>query len=77
MLVGAVGPSLGDFELYLDSSLVGSLSAAADVTAHGVPLYFGTNLDTSKKHTLGVKSIGTGLVIDAFTIWGPSGDVGF
>lgn len=77
MLIGAVGPALGDFDIYLDSTLVGSLSAAADVVAHGVPLYFGTNLDTSKKHTLGIESTGSGLVIDAFTIWGPSGGVGF
>ena len=81
LVTGATSPSSGTFTVTLDGSIVATLSAARDVVAHGVTLYFATNLDTASPHQLILTATGdsgvVGLIIDSWTVYGPQGGVGF
>ena len=81
MVYGVTGPTLGTFTVTLDGSVVATLSAHTDIDAHGVVLFFTTNLNTATSHTLLLTAVGddnnTGLVIDSFIAYGQAGGVAF
>lgn len=78
---GAVGPDLGAYRAILDGTTT-TYTASSAIEDHGVPLFFAAGLDPAQTHTLMLVCLGggagpTGLVLDAMTIWGPTGSVGF
>ena len=81
MVYGVTGPGLGLFNVTLDGTLMGAWSAANDVVAHGVVLYFASNVDTTAIHqvVLTATSGGSavGLILDSFVAYGDQGAVGF
>lgn len=80
---GVTGPSLGNFGITVDGNRVSTLSARSDVEAHGVLLYYTTNLDPSGSHTMILEALDggnegqVGLVIDRWQAWGPEGGTSF
>jgi hypothetical protein len=77
LVSGLTDPSLGGYTVNLDGNLVATLNAGNNVTAHDVPLFFMNNLDTTVVHTLIVTCVSEGLVLDSWTIYGPTGSTGF
>ena len=78
---GVVGPSLGAFTINIDGTDQGTWPAASSIEAHGVVLYFGSNLDPSAEHTLKITAVAggnnVGLVLDSFIAFDPQGGAAF
>jgi len=82
-IYGVTGPSLGDFAVTIDGSLVATLSAKSDVEIHNTLLYFSTLLDPAVQHTFALQALKsgagsqTGLVVDRWVAWGDEGKTQF
>lgn len=81
-MLGVTGPTLGPYTVTLDGSVVASLNAYQEVEAHGVILFFTSNLNLGRVHTLALTATAgnqapTGLVIDSFIAYGPTGGASF
>lgn len=80
---GVTGPSLGAFAITIDDNRVATLSARSDVEAHGVLLYYTTNLDPNVDHTMVLEALDggsggqVGLVVDRWQAWGAEGMTSF
>ena len=77
LVSGLTGTDLGSYTATLDGAAIATLNAGNNVTTHGTVLFFATNLETSKTHTLELTSGDGGLVLDSWTAYGPQGGVGF
>ncbi|RSH92839.1 hypothetical protein EHS25_008285 [Saitozyma podzolica] len=81
LVYGVTAPSLGPYTSTLDGTST-TYSAANNITAHAVVLFFATALDTANEHTLVLAAGdggggGQGLVLDRVIAYGTSGSVGF
>jgi hypothetical protein len=81
LVYGVTAPSLGPYTSTLDGTST-TYSAANNITAHAVVLFFATALDTANEHTLVLAAGdggggGQGLVLDRVIAYGTSGSLGF
>ncbi|WWC86315.1 uncharacterized protein L201_001188 [Kwoniella dendrophila CBS 6074] len=74
-IYGVTCTQCGNYSIALDESS-STFNSFNNATIHDSLLYFTTNLDTSKTHTLTLEAKG-GVVLDKFVAQGPKGGVGF
>ncbi|CAD6571309.1 MAG: hypothetical protein TREMPRED_000238 [Tremellales sp. Tagirdzhanova-0007] len=77
LVYGVTASSLGIFTISIDGTIAATLSAQDNVTTHGNVLFYATDLDTTKPHTLELTCKDGGLVLDNWVAYGPQGGVGF